>query len=67
MNEKMRNALVLLGFALIAGGAFVGARYWQAAQMSYVRMQPPLGCDLRAAPCRQSVAGGWVEFADARY
>ena len=63
MNEKTRNALALLGFALIAVAGFVGARYWQAAQMSYVRTQPPPDCDLRAAPCRQSVAGGWLEFS----
>ena len=65
MNEKTRNVLALLGFALIAAGAFVGARHWQSAQTAYSRMQPPVDCDLRAAPCRQSVAGGWVGFSIA--
>ncbi len=63
MNEKTRSTLAVVGFALIAGAAFVGARYWQSAQTAYLRMQPPVDCDLRVAPCRQSVAGGWVGFA----
>ena len=63
MNEKARGALTLLGFALIAAAAFQGARIWQSARATPVRVEPTAGCDLRAGPCRQALAGGSVTFS----
>ena len=63
MNEKARGALTLLGFALIAAAAFQGARTWQSARATPVRVEPTADCDLRAGPCRQGLAGGSVTFS----
>lgn len=63
MNEKVRGALTLVVFALIAVAAFYGARYWQTARDAHTRVQTPSDCDLRAGPCRQPLAGGAVTFS----
>ena len=63
MNEKTRIGMAALMFALIAGGAFFAARYWQAAGPDFVRVEAPTDCDLRTAPCRLAVASGWVSFS----
>ena len=63
MNEKARIGMAALMFALIAGGAFFAARYWQAAAPDFVRVEAATDCDLRTAPCRQAVASGWVSFS----
>lgn len=63
MNEKASGALTLLGFALIAAAAFQGARIWQSARATPVRVEPTAVCDLRAGPCRQVLAGGSVTFS----
>lgn len=63
MNEMTRVVMAVLVFALIAGGAFFGAREWQSASEGHVRVEPPADCDLHTAPCRQAVAGGWVTFS----
>lgn len=63
MKEKTRVVMAVLAFALIAGGAFFSARYWQSAREGHIRVAPPVDCDLRVAPCRQALAGGWVTFS----
>ena len=63
MNEKAHGALTLLVFALIAAAAFQGARIWQSARATPVRVEPTADCDLRAGPCRQALAGGSVTFS----
>ena len=63
MNERARGALALLVLALIAGAAFFGGRYWQSAGQAPTRVEAVVGCDLRAGPCQQSVAGGRVKLS----
>ena len=52
-----------LVFAALAAGGYLLARYWQTAQPAYSRIEVSAVCDLRAGPCRVSVAGGVLEFA----
>lgn len=63
MKEKTRVVMAVLAFALIAGGAFFSARYWQSAREGHIRVAPPVDCDLRVEPCRQALAGGWVTLS----
>ena len=60
MDARLRSALTLLGFLLLAVAAYIVARHWQLDQASYTRVEPVDPCDLRTGPCRQSVDGGWV-------
>lgn len=59
---KLRDALTLLGFLLLAAAAYFAARHWQADQASYTRVEPVNACDLRAGPCRQPVGSGSVSL-----
>lgn len=65
MDERVRGALTLLGFAMIAMAAFFGARYWQSAQQAFTRAGTSIDCDLRAGACRQVVPGGSVTLSIA--
>jgi len=65
VSEKVRGALILLGFALIAAVAFFWARHWQSEQLGFVRIDPVVDCDLRAGPCRETAAGGSVTLSIA--
>lgn len=65
MNEKARRVFTLVVFVLIAIIAFYGARYWQAGQSGYMRVQGPADCDLSSGSCQQSLAGGKVTFSIA--
>jgi len=55
--------LTLLGLLLMAALAFYGARVWQSSPAIYTRIAADPGCDLRAGPCRQALAGGRLGFA----
>jgi hypothetical protein len=61
--KRVSMGLLAMGFVLVALAAFQLARHWQAREPLYSRVAPAEGCDLRVAPCRQSVAGGVVEFS----
>ena len=63
MNEKTRVVTAVLVFALVAGAAFFAARHWQAARQGHIRVEAPVDCDLRKAPCRQAFGGGSVTFS----
>lgn len=62
MKEKLRGLLVLAALAALAVAAFHAARHWQTSRDDYVRVAGPVGCDLRAGPCRQPSGDGAVSL-----
>ncbi|MDJ0740286.1 MAG: hypothetical protein QNJ91_11245 [Gammaproteobacteria bacterium] len=48
---------------VLAGGAFVGARYWQAPPAEYRRLMADPACDLRAGPCSVTADGTVISLA----
>ena len=49
----------LLGLVALGYG---WARYWQAGDGSYARLQPSADCDLHSGPCRHVLHGAVVTF-----
>jgi len=63
VTNRASVTLTAVGFVLVAGLTFFLARDWQSREPPYHRVAAAEGCDLRAGPCRQTVAGGAVVFS----
>jgi hypothetical protein len=60
-----RGAWKLLVLLLLAALAFAAARYWQATQSAYARVDAADACELRAGACRRAVGPAAVTLSVA--